>query len=141
MARDTDDEQVDQLLRCILEWADSRTDIRAVGVVGSYARGTAAAASDLDIILLTTTPTEYVEREEWVEQLGIGALIATRNWGAITERRLRTPGKLEVDIGIGQPVWASTTPVDEGTAKVVNDGMRVIHDPDGLLRELVKRLD
>lgn len=135
-----EEEQVEALLRHIAKWAESRADIRGLALVGSHARGNAAATSDLDLILLTTSPKEYVERDAWIEQLGIGALIGTRIWGAITERRLRTPADLEVDIGIGQPAWASITPIDPGTAGVVTDGMRVIHDPDGLLSELLQSL-
>lgn len=140
MTANRDDEQVNEVLQRCVEWAENQNDIRGLALVGSYALGNAGAASDVDLILLTTSPKEYVERDAWIEQLGIGELIGTRSWGAIIERRLRTPADLEVDIGIGQPAWASTTPIDPGTANVVSHGMRVLQDPDGLLGELVRRL-
>ena len=39
-------------------------------------------------------------------------------------------------MGIASPSWASTDPVDEGTRRVVEDGMRIVYDPDRLLVRL-----
>jgi hypothetical protein len=43
---------------------------------------------------------------------------------------------LEVEVGIAEPVWAATDPVDPGTRRVVTDGLRILHDPDGRLAAL-----
>ncbi len=34
--------------------------------------------------------------------------------------------------------WAGTEPVDPGTRRVVTDGVRVLHDPEQLLADLVR---
>lgn len=138
--QDLNPDEVEQVLRRIVEWAEGRPDVRALALVGSYARGTAAGTSDVDIILLTTCPEVYIDSDDWVEQLGNAELVATRNWGGITERRLRAHGGLEIDLGIGSPAWASTTPIDPGTARVVSSGMTALHDPMSLLRALQDRL-
>jgi uncharacterized protein len=56
----------------------------------------------------------------------------------LTEVRHRLPSGLEVDVGVVDRAWAATTPVDPGTARVVQDGFVVLHDPAGVLGLLVK---
>jgi predicted nucleotidyltransferase len=128
---------IDSLLQRVAEWASSRPDIRAVALIGSYARGTPGVQSDVDFVVLTTCPEEYVDRDEWIIRLDVGKLVDTKLWGEITERRLRRPDGLELDIGIGRPSWASVDPVDPGTRRVVTDGIQIVYDPDGLLRDLI----
>lgn len=70
-------------------------------------------------------------------ELGARSVVRARRWGAITEHRIVLASDLELDVGIGEPSWAATTPVDPGTRRVVSDGMRIVHDPDGLLRALI----
>src|SRR5690606_1092785 len=42
----------------------------------------------------------------------------------------------EVELGLADPAWAATDPVDPGTARVVGDGFLVLHDPAGALAAL-----
>lgn len=108
--------QVEELLRRIPTWSAHRPDIRAIALVGSWARGAARQLSDVDLVLLTIDPGHYLLRGEgWIRDLGVGSLIATRLWGAITERRTRLPSGLEVDVGVGLPSWAELSPLDQGT--------------------------
>lgn len=128
--------EVERVIETIRAWAQGREDVRAAAIVGSWARGAAVADSDLDVILLADEPSRYVESEEWVPELGATAVIETREWGVLTERRLRMAGGLEVEIGVGRASWASTDPLDEGTAQVVAMGLIPLHDPEGLLKRL-----
>jgi hypothetical protein len=106
-------------------------------VVGSWARDDASEESDIDLVLLTNDPSVYLESEEWINELAPDArLIRTANWGPITERRLLLPSSLEVEVGVGRPTWAETTPVDLGTRRVVRAGFRPLYDPLGLLAAL-----
>ena len=41
-----------------------------------------------------------------------------------------------MELGVAAPGWAATDPVDPGTARVVVDGMRILHDSDELLARL-----
>jgi len=59
------------------------------------------------------------------------------DWGAITELRFRLRDGLQVELGIGRPSWASISPVDDGTRRVVTDGCVAVHDPDALLDQLI----
>jgi uncharacterized protein len=125
-------------IRTIARWVGGRPDVRAAALVGSHARGGAGPGSDLDVVLLTDDPALYVERDDWVAELGLGRLVRTRSWGAVTERRILGPSGLEVEIGVTTPAWAATDPVDPGTRAVVAGGMRALHDPAGILAALAR---
>ena len=120
-------------------WAADRGDVRGLCLVGSYVRGSHGGASDVDLILLSTSPSEYVHSDGWVtafegfSPVGTG----TRQWGAITERRLARSDGLELDIGIAEPGWAAASTVDPGTRRVVEGGCRILHDPDRILARLL----
>lgn len=118
-------------------WAAARDDLVAAAIVGSWARDGAREDSDVDLILLTNDPTAYTGHGDWISRLAPGAkLLRTGDWGAIIERRLLLPSGLEVEIGVGLPSWAETTPVDPGTRRVVRGGLRAVFDPHGLLSAL-----
>ena len=118
-------------------WAQQRSDIRALALVGSWAYGAPQPESDVDVVLLTEAPSDYIERDDWLEEIGAVRLVRTLAWGVITERRFALPSGLEVEVGIGTPAWAAVDPLDAGTRKVVSDGMRVLYDPDRLLAGLL----
>jgi uncharacterized protein len=128
---------VEALVGDAATWAATRHDLVAAAIVGSWARNGARENSDVDLVLLTNDPAAYIEREEWIAGLAPGAkLLRTGDWGAITERRLLLPSDLEVEVGIGLPSWAETSPVDPGTRRVVRDGLQAVFDPQGLLAAL-----
>ena len=123
--------EVRELTERIAAWARGRADVRAAAMVGSWARGEARPDSDVDVVLLTTSPALYAE-PPWPDC----ELVQTREWGVLTERRLRFSSGLELELGVAPLSWAAADPVDPGTRKVVSDGMRILHDPDRLLAKL-----
>jgi predicted nucleotidyltransferase len=127
---------IEEVITRVVGWAEALPDVRAVALVGSYARGAAQTDSDIDLVVLTTNPARYTTEDDWVMDFGLGNLVQTTDWGAITERRLRLPDGLEIEVAIGHPDWASVDPLEPGTRRVVTDGMRRLYDPDGLLRRL-----
>jgi hypothetical protein len=133
--------EVARFLEAVTDWGTGQNDIRAIGVVGSWPRGTARMDSDVDIIVLTDAATRYMDDDLWARQLGVERVVRTQQWGVITERRFAFPSGLEVEFGIGTPAWSSVAPVDSGTAEVVSGGLHVLHDPDGLLAALLAHLD
>ena len=131
--------EVDDVLAAVGAWAGQRQDVRALALVGSWARGTATVSSDVDLVLLTDDVAHYVERGDWItEALGPQAqLVRTRAWGVLIERRVRLPSGLEVELGFAPCSWAETDPLDPGTAAVIRDGCRPLFDADALLARLV----
>ena len=132
--------EVEGLLEVVLKWASARQDVRGLALVGSWACGTAHMESDVDLVLLSCRVERYTEDDAWIRDLGCESIAGTSAWGALMERRLRMPSGLEVELGVVPPYWAAIYPLDSGTRSVVEDGMRVLHDPDGLLRALARIL-
>lgn len=130
--------EVARLIDEIERWAPNRLDILGAAVVGSWARGAATMASDLDIVLLTSDPAIYLESTGWWAFLGPSALIAAEQWGALGERRVALRSGFEIEFGIAEPSWAFADPPDPGTLRVVRDGLDVIFDRDGLLQRLIE---
>jgi uncharacterized protein len=128
--------EVYDLLAAIKGWAAGQRGVRAVALVGSWARGTARADSDVDVVLLAESPARYVQSGEWLSAFGAVRVIRTRRWGILTERRLARSSGLEVDVGVASPMWASTQPLDTGPAQVAGDGLIVLYDPDRVLARL-----
>lgn len=129
-------EEVKAVLGRLVRWAGRRDDVRALALVGSWAYGAPRGDSDVDVVLLTEVPSDYIEREDWLSEVGAVRVIQTVDWGAITERRFALASGLEVELGVGSPSWASLDPLDAGTRRVASDGMRVLYDPDGLMSAL-----
>ncbi len=61
-----------QLLHKFVTWAESREDIRAAIVVGSRARTDHPADewSDLDLMVYTNQPEQYLSRMDWMGKIG-----------------------------------------------------------------------
>ena len=130
-------DDVERFLAVLVAFAEARDDVRAVALVGSYARGVARPDSDVDVVMLTTEPETYIDGCDWIERFPGATLLATRRWGALTERRLVLANEREVDFGVARLSWASTRPLDPGTARVARDGLIALHDPNGLLADVV----
>src|SRR5947209_8583613 len=109
--------EVEVLLSRAAEWASQQADIRALLLVGSWARGNPRLDSDVDLVLLTDRVERYLDAGDLVRAFGAERIVREQSWGAIEERRLRLPSGLEVEVGIGEPSWAATEPVDEGTRR------------------------
>lgn len=134
--------EISAIRRVLETWATGRREIVAVAFVGSWARGTATEGSDLDVVVLTEAVSEFLEDDCWLREVApSGKLVHTADWGAIQERRVRLPSGLEIELGLGEPSWAGTSPVDAGTEAVVRDGLSPIYDPRGLLAGLVAACD
>lgn len=126
----------------IARWARAQDDVVGVAVVGSWARGAAGMDSDIDLVVLTNEKGRYLEDDDWVAMaLGEPAEIVRRqDWGPLTERRVRLSSGLEVEFGFVPPSWATTDPVDPGTAGVVRDGCRPIEDSGAVFERLIAAL-
>lgn len=136
---------ISDLLDTVLDWAYDQTIIRAVALVGSYARDAARPNSDVDMMCLTTDPTAF-KFEDWVSQIDwqkAGLEVDTwvdKDYGGVWSRHIQMTSGLEVEISFGVLQWASTDPLDAGTLRVMADGHRILYDPDGILRRFVNAM-
>ena len=123
-------------------WFQSRDDVLGLALVGSYARGTAKPDSDIDIVILSTTPQAYRTDMSWPSRLPwdeIGVTLkSTRDqeYGILWSRYVTLSSGQEIEYGFTSSEWASIDPVDEGTFQVMSAGHRILYDSGGLLRTL-----
>lgn len=101
------DEDVEQLVERVTLWAAGRADVVALALVGSHARGAARPDSDVDLMLVTERPRDYLSEQGWLERFGRVARISVEEWGAVTSLRVHYASGLEVELGITSPAWAS----------------------------------
>jgi predicted nucleotidyltransferase len=127
---------VEVLLEQIARWAGARRDIVGAALVGSHARGAAHAGSDIDIVLVIEDVAVYLSQDAWLASFGRVESVTDEDYGLVRARRARYAGGLEIEWGIADRRWLCTGPLDAPTASVVAAGMRVIHDPEGLLARL-----
>lgn len=88
-------------------WAGLDRDIAALGLAGSWARSTEGMSSDVDLVVLTTSPNSYVQSEDWLHYFGGPPVVRTQKWGVLTERRVRLDTGLEIEFGFTVPGWAA----------------------------------
>ncbi len=130
----------ERICRAVADWAPTQPDVCAVALVGSWARGAATTASDLDLVILSDTPLPLAEREPWREFLGDAQVIRALAWGIAVERRLRLPSGFEIELTIAPRTWADV-PLDPGTRRVLSDGARSLFDPERLLGRAIASLE
>ena len=85
---------------------------------------------------LLHAPSALVDDLSWCEAFGEVTVRSVEHWGAVTSVRVVYEDGLEVELGLAGVAWASTDPVDAGTARVVRDGFRILFDPTGALAQL-----
>ena len=116
-------------------WARAQRDIVGVALVGSHARDTANEDSDVDVIILTSEVDKYSLDQLWISQFGAVQRCEPENWGRVKSLRVFYKDGTEVEYNFSTRDWASI-PVDAGTYNVVADGMKIIHDPQRILKVL-----
>jgi hypothetical protein len=126
------------MIGAVVEWWRRQPGAVAAALVGSYARGEATSESDIDLILLCEDPGALLEDTGWVRQFGAARSVTSEGWGNVTSVRVRYPG-CEVEFGLADAGWASD-PGDPGVGRVVRHGIRIEHDPSGVLAARVERI-
>ena len=130
---------VSAFLEAFAQWGHSRPDIDGVALVGSYARGAATEGSDVDLVILTSVVDRYLRDRSWVSMFGEAAESHEEDYGRVKSVRVCYRSGLEVEYGFTTPDWADT-PVDEGTLSVVTNGMKVLHDPHGIIARMQQEM-
>lgn len=91
----------EQLIERFVAWADTQADVRAALIVGSRAREDRPADewSDLDVILIVAEPERYLNRTDWMENIGTPwiTFIERTGTGDEKEHRVLFEGGLDVD--------------------------------------------
>ena len=139
-------EQVEQLVQRMTRWASGHRFILAAALVGSQARGTAHAKSDVDLMFLTEQSLLFRTSTDWLREINWGdrqiESWQDKEYGVVWSRHLYLhagdAGHVEIELSFGQPDWAAIAPLDLGTHRVVSEGCRVLYDLEERLTKLVR---
>ena len=125
-------EHISSFFNQINTWSESQSNIIAIALVGSYARGDATDLSDVDLVIITSSPEAMINNPEWIENFDRPKKIIFEDWGKVQSIRALYPNGLEVEFGITGTNWLAQ-PIDEGTMSVIEDGIQVVFERDGYL--------
>jgi len=120
----------EKLIESAAELARSDSRIVAAALCGSYARGTARPDSDIDIALVSPDPNSLLNERDWLDTFGTPTAVGVEDYGLVQSIRVYY-GTLEVEFGIAGLEWVEP-PIDSGTAEVLREPMRILHDPERL---------
>jgi predicted nucleotidyltransferase len=130
-------EHIQDFLDDFVTWASDQSDVQAIALVGSYARGMARDDSDIDLVILTDQPKKYLDDSKWAKRFGSVEKYQTEDYGKLISVRVWYRNGVEVEYGITTPDWAAA-PLDAGTREVILGGMTVLFERDSLLSRHVK---
>ena len=128
-------EGAENLINKVIDWAKSEKEVIGVALVGSHARGKARLDSDIDLVIISSNPYRYIDDSSWISSFGEIKSCKKEDWGILTSLRVFFHGGLEVEFGLSSLEWVAIPP-DSGTAEVVANGMKILHDAMGLLARL-----
>jgi hypothetical protein len=135
----------DQIVATFCRWVNAQVPLRALAIVGSWARGDARPDSDLDVLVLTNDMT-WATSAEWLRDPKLGLTEQTitsaqREVHGIARSWRLLLGASEVDLTFADISWANSSPIDCGTWRVLSGGIKVLVDKDGLLKALIESCD
>jgi hypothetical protein len=135
--------ELNTIVNAVADWAIARDDIRAMALVGSWARGNPHEGSDVDLLLLSDRADAYQHFPHWLTEIDFTKSgyqpqsSESATYGAVWSQHIRLLPDVEVEVSFAKCSWAQTEPIDSGTRGVVKDAFRIILDKDGLLTRLV----
>jgi uncharacterized protein len=133
----------DAIVRVIADWAVDHEDIRAMALIGSWARGDPRQGSDVDILLLSDWAADYRLRSDWLAEISFGKAgyrilsSGDASYGVVWSRHVKLMPAATVELTFARRSWARTEPVDLGTQSIVKDAFKIIFDKDGALARVV----
>jgi len=133
-------EDVESFLKSVIDWAVDQPNIQALALVGSQARGTAREDSDIDLVIIANDPFIYLRDTGWIAHFGVPLRQQVEDYGLVQSLRVWYQSDLEVEYGLTDARWAAL-PLDEGTRRVVKDGMRVLFERRGILSQIEKGIN
>ncbi len=142
-----DAQRLEQLLSALKSWSDANSRVRGLALVGSWgAEDRQHAEADADIVLVVDDLDSFRHASAWMSEIDwTAAGLGPGHWsecdyGRACSRHLTFEDGAEIEVSFVPPEWASVEPVDPVTRRVAGNGMRVVHDPDGLMGRLLTAL-
>ena len=122
------------------KWLFELKGVRGVLLVGSHARGEASKDSDIDLVILTDTPSDLLNTTDWTNQFGRIQKIEQEDWGLVQSLRVHYENGDEIEYGITTREWAGVNPIDKGTREVLKGGHQILFDPESIFKKISEKL-
>jgi predicted nucleotidyltransferase len=61
---------IEEFRSALVGWASTQPKVLAVALVASHARNAASTVSDIDLVMLTTSPERYLDDTQWTAVFG-----------------------------------------------------------------------
>ena len=97
-----DSERLDQILKLIAEFAGSNDEILAIGLCGSWARGSAGSNSDFDLSIIVEDKLRF-KNTDWVETIDFKKIndeldyYLDKIYGRVWSRHIFLKSKTEIE--------------------------------------------
>jgi enterochelin esterase-like enzyme len=127
---------VEELLKNLREWGMRERAILGIALVGSHASGIARPESDVALVILLQDPLALASDADWMARFGSVRRVSDEDRGPVKAKRVHYADGKVMEFGFASPEWAATEPCVAGTLAAVKSGVRVVYDPNGLLRNL-----
>ena len=121
--------EIDNFIKKLRIWSSEQPDIEASAIVGSWARGTARADSDIDVILITREPAKLLDGNAWVEHFGRIEKLKREDWGLVQSLRVHYLDGQEIEFGITTVEWLSQEEIRLASGQIMRDAMMIVYDP------------
>ncbi|MFV0298124.1 MAG: hypothetical protein ACK5JT_18630 [Hyphomicrobiaceae bacterium] len=136
--------QSEKILQAMKNWSCGNRHIRGMAVVGSWDdEDRAHAEAHLDMVFVVEEPDRFRSCELWMREIDWNAAaLGEGRWsdcdaGCGCARHLSFDDGTRVEVSFVPRSWAEVDPIDAATRRIAGNGMRVVHDPDGLLGRLI----
>jgi predicted nucleotidyltransferase len=138
--------KLEQILEQIIKWTSNKKNFLALALVGSYAKENFNANSDIDLMFLTPDYLSFKKNKQWLDEIDWKSIdLSIESWhdatyGVVWSRHVYFKDTPKIEFSFGLPSWASINPVDRGTYRVINNGCRILYDPQYILQALVENI-
>ncbi len=140
-----DQQKLQDILGLTIAFAASNNEVLAVGLCGSWARGTPNPDSDVDLTILVEDKLSF-KKTDWLEELDFNQIdeniesFKDKSYGLVWSRHVFLQSNTEIEFSFADRSWADIENLDEGTRKVVSDGYKILYDPKLILKKLVEKV-
>jgi hypothetical protein len=83
-------------------------------------------------VFLVRQPATFLQDTNWAQRFGTIQRQQVEYYGPVTSIRVWYTDGLEVEYGLTDDAWVAT-PLDEGTRRVISDGMQILFERESLL--------
>jgi arginyl-tRNA--protein-N-Asp/Glu arginylyltransferase len=113
-------------------------EIAAIAMFGSQAHGTARPDSDIDVLILTPDIQKHFEDNHYARCFGSFRYARREKWfSGETLRSFFRQENGQIEYNFATPDWADL-PANAEARRIVKDGIKILHDPHGILEKLQK---